>query len=616
MRKAGGELLELAHKRFGKGNLTDDEQAVIVEVAAGRVAKLPRTGEGNRDPTKADSWMPDQTVRSVILRWLCCSESLIEHIGARGIRIHHAKVIGRLNLEDSTVPFVVSFKECLFTRHIEIGRAKMKSFRLRGCQLKSLGAANLKCLGSIFLDDGFRSEGTVYFRGASIGGDVVCSGGRFESRSRFALSLSKANVGGSVWLDEGFRADAKVTLGNARIQGDLLCEDGHFTRSPHPSQADDETDYSAREDDSDELEVQPPTGNPRSLAFQRAIIGGHVFLGDGFESNGLVDFIGAEIQGGLSCSGGSFLNNGEDAIRGDWAIIGGDAAFNFIEQPPRSFQTNGSVKLRTVKIAGDVSFIGAKFIESSEGLDLRNASLSQRFIWNQVDMVESVDLRLSGASVGTLDMAHSSFPSEGHFFLDGLTYDLIEGIPANSKNRRTWLEDRLDGIRRQPESYFGFHPYSFQPYSQLARALDRGGYSSDSRRVLFERQEDLRRRGHLQPIEKAWNYLLRIVIGHGYYSQISLIWAAAFVLIGSIIFNNAFVFGLLMDTAAEMPERFYPIAYAIDTLVPIIDLRHADFWIPDGQCPALQMYYWFHISAGWILITLAAAGFTGLVRRD
>ena len=64
---------------------------------------------------------------------------------------------------------------------------------------------------------------------------------------------------------------------------------------------------------------------------------------------------------------------------------------------------------------------------------------------------------------------------------------------------------------------------------------------------------------------------------------------------------------------------FYPAAYAIDTVIPIINVHQATFWGPNGHAPlghALAAFTWISIVAGWALTTLAVAGYTGLVRRD
>ncbi|MGK7956538.1 MAG: hypothetical protein AB4063_15015 [Crocosphaera sp.] len=62
--------------------------------------------------------------------------------------------------------------------------------------------------------------------------------------------------------------------------------------------------------------------------------------------------------------------------------------------------------------------------------------------------------------------------------------------------------------------------------------------------------------------------------------------------------------------------------------VPIINFHQQAYFLPNANkktdilvwknVPAgslLRYYFWFHIAMGWILTSLAVAGFTGLVRR-
>jgi hypothetical protein len=54
-------------------------------------------------------------------------------------------------------------------------------------------------------------------------------------------------------------------------------------------------------------------------------------------------------------------------------------------------------------------------------------------------------------------------------------------------------------------------------------------------------------------------------------------------------------------------------------LVPIINLRQAENWRPDGYAHWGWAYIavgWTATGLGWAFTTLAVAGYTGLVRRD
>lgn len=64
---------------------------------------------------------------------------------------------------------------------------------------------------------------------------------------------------------------------------------------------------------------------------------------------------------------------------------------------------------------------------------------------------------------------------------------------------------------------------------------------------------------------------------------------------------------------------FYAVGYAVDTVIPIINVHQAEYWGPYGQVPwgrAWVIGSWIATGLGWALATLLVAGYTGLVRRD
>ena len=64
---------------------------------------------------------------------------------------------------------------------------------------------------------------------------------------------------------------------------------------------------------------------------------------------------------------------------------------------------------------------------------------------------------------------------------------------------------------------------------------------------------------------------------------------------------------------------FYPAGYAIDTVIPIINVHQADYWGPNGRAHfghALVVFTWITTLLGWALATLAVAGFTGIARNS
>ena len=75
--------------------------------------------------------------------------------------------------------------------------------------------------------------------------------------------------------------------------------------------------------------------------------------------------------------------------------------------------------------------------------------------------------------------------------------------------------------------------------------------------------------------------------------------------------------------------KFCAMVYSLDMFVPLVDLRQANYWLPNGNRGAevfklkglrlrwgdlLCFYMWVHIIFGWIFTTLFVVGLTGLIR--
>jgi hypothetical protein len=76
--------------------------------------------------------------------------------------------------------------------------------------------------------------------------------------------------------------------------------------------------------------------------------------------------------------------------------------------------------------------------------------------------------------------------------------------------------------------------------------------------------------------------------------------------------------GLILPLQRDVAPPFYAWLYSLDTLLPIIDLHQERFWEPkpEGLLGLASFFYLrLHITAGWFLSTLFAAGVVGLVRR-
>jgi hypothetical protein len=66
------------------------------------------------------------------------------------------------------------------------------------------------------------------------------------------------------------------------------------------------------------------------------------------------------------------------------------------------------------------------------------------------------------------------------------------------------------------------------------------------------------------------------------------------------------------DKPSQLPT-FHPLIYALDLLLPIVNLGQEVAWVPHGWA---ERWAWGLIVAGWLLTTVVLAGLTGILKRE
>jgi len=379
----------------------------------------------------------------------------------------------------------------------------------------------------------------------------------FQTVDGYALSAAGIKVNGNVLLDEGFTAGA-VCLTRADIAGTLSCDGAHLT---------------CRDRD----------GYALSATLLKCE---NVSLGEGFTAGGAISLISARLSGSLGVMPTRLAGNEQDAGQ-----------------------------------AEEVS------------LDASHAQTTGVLRWQPAEQVRG-QVNLQGAAVGELiddwtpGRANGYWPSGGRLCLDGFTYGRFgAGTQARVKQRLCWIRSQY----RQSDT--GWQGYATQPYEQLAAVYRRAGQDTEARIVAIARRADLRKYGNLNRYRWFGNWFLDKTIRYGFQ-----VWraaaglAAVFVafLVLSIAGQHQHVFAPIGEITGLHPVPsatqctgnypcFYPAGYAVDTVIPIINVHQASYWGPDGHAPWGWVWVglsWVATGLGWALVTLLVVGYTGLVRQD
>ncbi len=257
------------------------------------------------------------------------------------------------------------------------------------------------------------------------------------------------------------------------------------------------------------------------------------------------------------------------------------------------FACQGGVRLDDGRFGDAVDLERARFTftDDQELSLLRIQTPELRFLGEQPQRGKVV---LSGARIVNLVDRSSSWPGPGNLHMGGFAYENL--VPQGPFP----LDSRLDWVAAAtPE-------YNPEPYERLATVLRNAGEDEDAREVLLAKQR--RRRESLPVAAKVWGFVQDWTVAYGYRPGRAAVWMAVLWAASSLAFAHA-------DHApvnANGHPPWSPALFALDLLLPVIDLGQAGQWQLHGGWQWLSVAL---ILLGWILATTVAAGATRLLRR-
>jgi hypothetical protein len=559
---------------------------------------------------------------------LSCSGAKLNGIDHDGyaLFVSKMKVGANVNLDDGfAAAGAVRMVGADITGQLECHRAQLNGSNEHG---DALWADGLKA-ADVFLDDGFVAAGGVRLAGADITGGLSCSDAYLVGcdSDLNALIADNMKVSGMVSLRRLVTTQGAVSLAGADITGDLSCSGARLLGRD---------------------------GDGNALIAARLKTGGAVHLHSQFTAAGALQLSGADITGELSCRGAELTANEEGyALDASGLKVGGDV---FLDG---GFTATGTVSFESAHAGGLVVLGPGEVGDTKEiafNFSAARAQIAGALQWLPTRQVSGV-INLEGASAGELEdawgaemgdkRANGYWPVGGQLRLDGFTYGRFGG------NRRATVKQRLAWIRSQympkpkpivPWSETFAAPviiatsksaedFTTQPYEQLAAVYRHAGQDSQAREVAIARRADLRTYGDLNWYRRFGNWFLDITIKYGYQTWRAGVALAGlfaiFVWLSFLAQQNHLIIpvgntqGLhpvpSVTTCTSRYPCFYPIGYAVDTAIPIINVHQADNWGPDGSTTwgeAFVFATWIWTGLGWGLATLLVAGYSGLVRQN
>jgi cytoskeletal protein CcmA (bactofilin family) len=512
------------------------------------------------------------------------------------IRIRGARIDGELSLAYLEARVPILLERCELTDPPVLYWSRLGYLSLQESRMPGIVASDARLDGHLRLTRAVL-DGELRLRGATITGGLLLDGALLTNAGEQAVQGERLHVAGDLVATDA-RVVGEVVLEHAEIEG-RLSMDGARLVAPG-GQALSATNirltggvFGRRMTVEGEVNLRDSTvggavvlswarlANPTGVALRlsRSVNGG-VFLGD-VRADGEVRMHGARINHGLSVAGAALRNPGGVALDGDAMRVDGDIEADRLVADGM-MRLRGAIAAGTVRLAGSV--VGAGGGEGLDATGLQARELDLRFARPPGGQVD-----LAHAQVGILRDAPESWPAR--LRLGGLTYQTL--LPPDG--RLAWLARGVD-------------EYLPQPYEQLAKLYQGYGDDNEARAV---RLAQYRRRRDTQPWPgRAWGWLQDVTVGYGYKPGRAVAWLVALLLLGTVFFG--------VDHPSPVgpgtPPAFNPFLYALDVLLPIVDLGQQSAYAPRGL--GAQLVADLLIGSGWVLATTAAAAATRTLRRD
>ncbi len=475
-------------------------------------------------------------------------------------------------------------------------------------------------------------RGGLLLHGADLRGGLRMTGGRVRNGGDLAIDLSQATIGATLNLHRT-RVEGTVNIANARVAGPLDLRDA---RLDAPRDGCCLIGIGTRVDGDARLRNLRTSGgsvnfrgatiagvldahaavlaNPgdKTLSLHQAHITGNVRLYNGFRSTGLVVLTRATIEGRLRCDGGTFawVTGPGSATGGGLAGVGPDAA-----------SAPSDADFHEPNVRG----CAVEAISAVVGGGIR---LGWRVPSGAVDLTDARTTYLA-------DDPATDWPAES--YLGGFSYERFAPLHPNGDNgeRDAMVRARWLGQQR---------PYDPRPWEQVARVLRASGDHRGAEDVLIA-QRRRARRARREAGGRRWrawvDWSQDVTVRYGYRPQRALIVLLLLILaVGAALApasaratmratdQNGYVYTVAGPQPPVNPavaaghcgggavRCFNPVLYAIDTVVPIIDLHQRATWYPSRDSGGAWLEWWLNLCTvlGWGASTVFALSFTRLGR--
>ena len=512
-----------------------------------------------------------------------------------GLEGDRSQVVGRVDMSNCVVMGQTLVRATTISVDQVLAEPAYYWFDRNGVPI-ALRASGAEFRGEVNVDDGCEIDGLMDLLGAEFRSHLNFGDTVFRGETGYSVDLTSASIVGDLKLP---KSSTSVRLVNCSLSGLL---DGRATviRSTADS----------------------------AISARGIRVGGDIRLHEAQMSGGGIDLRFAQISGDLSAHGATIISpSGQSLVLGSARVDGSV----FLDQ---GFVSEGNLNLNRSRIGGRLVCDRGTFRSSGE-----RAALEAFYcvVASGVWLDWSVDgpVYLTGLRTAVLGDDPLNWGSD--YRISGLVYERFSDrqMPsaANLESRLAWLEGQS-----------GLDPST---YDQLAGYYRTHGRALDAEAVLIARNRALRsQRAELggwtnrarNTLDLAWDLsagygfragragaLLLCLVG---LTTLALLLPAAGDTIRTVDEANLVYTpsGPLVETASASSATedappvscgagrvrcFNPFFYAIDTVVPLIDLDQRSTWYPDRDAEYGRLYEWgldFAVLLGWAVSSTLVLG--------
>lgn len=624
------------------------EQALIDALRGGKPCIFIYKGE-DKQPAEA------RTLRGEFLGRILRSEIWAEEIGAlpRQIGIVGAVITGKLDMADTKTGMTLMIAHSHFDTAINFSRAHFSVLSFMHSDMAGAHMDHITLDSELGLDD-VHNTGELTLRSAAIGGQLSCTSKqrqtRFINAGGKAIDAQGAVIKGGIFL-RGVRAEGLIDFKSAKIGGQFSAVS------------------------TDTYQTQFSNAGGMALNAQRAVIEGSVFL-NGVRAEGMIDFVGATIDGQFSTYTASLINPAGRALDLQGATIKSETYLTDMPHPtigaidlteadlarvvidahsyPLGPLYLGGTRYRHLDFKGEQPPAGEGWLFSLSDETRRTRIESHRGIVRQsiLQAIAENNTTMDGLSAAQRTALAALAALEDRTLRDfddlskpvgywpafaALSESLCEQVKdevapaAIAAEACSLLEKQITAAAARTRVPFA--------YRQLSKVLDGMGYEGQARDIRVLAAEAHTKRGAAARtrwqslLYRGWREFLGLTTGYGERLHYAVYWLLALWALGFWVFGGV---GANMVPSRErfylaeaayshyretgqLPEGypgFSPFIYALDVMLPIVDFAQESHWRPkntDGT-NYLRLYNRLHLGFGWLLSTIGLAGLTGLLK--